>query len=230
MPKFTRSPAALVVLNLLCERPRHPYALRILIRERGIEMVVRMGSASIYDAVERLERAGYIEASAPTREGRRPERTVYSATEAGRDELRLWMAELLSEPVEEYPRFAAALAFAIGVGREATLDLLLRRVVRLESLVAASEKAAESVGDLPRIVLIEGEYAQALRVAELNWLRGIVDDIASGRLWTDAEIETLYARGSAADQDEHVVSAEIQRALRRQQTRKDHTAREGNHD
>ncbi len=213
MPKFTRSLPALAVLNLLCERPRHPYALRVLIRERGIEAVVRMGNASIYDAVQRLERVGFIEASAPSREGRRPERTVYSATEAGRDELQIWMAELLSEPVEEHSQFGAALAFVIGVGRDTTLNLLRRRAALLESLIAAHEKVSGSTSSLPRIVLIEGEYTQALRVAELTWLRGIIEDIAAGHLWSDAEIQTLFAMGSAADQDDYVLPAEITRAL-----------------
>lgn len=188
MPTFTRSLPALVVLNLLCECPRHPYALRVLIRERGIESVVRMGNASVYDAVQRLERVGFIEASAPSREGRRPERTVYSATEAGRDELQLWMAELLSEPVQEYSQFGAALAFVIGVGRDTTLNLLRRRVGRLESLIAPHQNDSELVRSPPRIVLIEGEYAKALRTAELEWLRAIIEDISAGRLWSDAEI------------------------------------------
>jgi DNA-binding PadR family transcriptional regulator len=226
MLKFTHSPAALVVLNLLCERPRHPYALRILIRERGIESVVRMGSASIYDAVERLERVGFIEASAPTREGRRPERTVYSATEAGKDELQIWMAELLSQPVEEYSQFGAALAFVIGVGRETTLNLLRRRATHLESLIAANQKAIDSMRSMPRIVMIEGEYAQSLRTAELSWLRGIIDDIAAGRLWSDAEVERLFAMSSAADQDGYVVPAEITRALEQRQRVQGHKQRE----
>jgi DNA-binding PadR family transcriptional regulator len=213
MPKFTRTPAALVVLNLLCERPRHPYAMRILVRERGIQEVVKIGGASIYDAVERLERVGFIEASATTREGRRPERTVYSVTEAGRDELQIWMAELLSEPAEEYPQFGAALAFVLGVGREQTLNLLRRRAMRLESVIAATDKVLEAMGSMPRIVVIEGEYMRALRIAELAWVRGIVDDIAAGRLWSDAEIETLLAMTSAADQDEYVVPEEISRAI-----------------
>lgn len=215
-PRFTRTPAALVVLNLLCERPRHPYALRILIRERGIENVVKMGGASIYDAMERLEKVGFIEASATTRDGRRPERTVYTITGAGRDELRVWMAELLSDPVDEFPKFGAALAFVIGVGRQQTLDLLKRRAGRLESVIAANDKSLESLQSLPRIVLIEGEYMQALRRAELAWVRGIIDDIAGGRLWSDAEIETLFALTSAADQDDYVIPPEIARAMQRQ--------------
>jgi DNA-binding PadR family transcriptional regulator len=219
-PRFTRSPASLVVLNLLCERPRHPYALRVLVRERGIESVVKMAGASIYDAMERLERAGLIEASATTREGRRPERTVYTITQAGRDELQMWMADLLSEPTGEYPKFGAALAFVVGVGRQQTLDLLKMRAGRVESQIAANDKVVEGLSSLPRIVLIEGEYVQALRRAELTWLRGIIDDIATGRLWSDAEIETLYSLTSDADQDDYVIPPEISRAIEQRQRRK----------
>lgn len=219
-PRFTRSPASLVVLNLLCERPRHPYALRVLVRERGIESVVKMAGASIYDAMERLERAGLIEASATTREGRRPERTVYTITQAGRDELQMWMADLLSEPTGEYPKFGAALAFVVGVGRQQTLDLLKMRAGRVESQIAANDKVVEGLSSLPRIVLIEGEYVQALRRAELTWLRGIIDDIATGRLWSDAEIETLYSLTSDADQDDYVIPPEISRAIEQRRRRK----------
>ncbi len=212
MKRFARTPAALVVLNLLCERPRHPYAMRILVRERGITSVVKMGSSSIYDAVERLERAGLIEAGSTSREGRRPERTVYAITDAGRDELQIWMAELLSEPVEEYPQFAAALAFVIGQGRERTLVLLRLRLVRLESLIACGAKVMEAMRSMPRIIAIEGEYNQALRVAEQAWLRGVVDDIAAGRLWSDEEIRVLYSLTSEADTDD-AIPDEIARAL-----------------
>lgn len=212
MPEFTRTPAALVVLNLLCERPRHPYALRVLIRERGIGTIVKIGSASIYDAVNRLERAGLIQASETSREGRRPERTVYTATDAGRDELALWMADLLVEPVDEYPQFGAALAFVIGLGRETTVALLRHRAARLDAAIAARAALQESLTDVPRIALIEGEYTQALRVAELRWLRDVIDDIDAGRLWSDAELERLLAMTSAADRDEHVAPAEITRA------------------
>ena len=219
-PRFTRTPAALVVLNLLCERPRHPYALRLLIRERGIESVVKIGGASIYDAMERLEKVGFIEAGATTREGRRPERTVYTITEAGRDELRVWMAELLAEPVDEYPQFAAALAFVIGVGRQQGLELLRWRAGLLESKIAANEKIREAVQHLPRIVLIEGEYMQAMRAAELAWLRSVIDDIAAGRLWSDAELEALFALSSAADRDDNEVPPEISRVIEQRRKRK----------
>lgn len=145
---------------------------------------------------------------------------MYTITEAGRDELTVWMADLLSEPVDEYPQFGAALAFVIGVGRQQTLRLLKWRASGLESLIAANDKIHESVQSLPRIVLIEGEYMQAMRRTELAWLRGIIDDIAAGQLWSDAEIEALLALTSAADQDDYVIPPELVRAIEQRQRHK----------
>ena len=42
--------------------------------------------------------AGYIEPVETSREGRRPERTTYRITEAGKAELMDWLRELLSIP------------------------------------------------------------------------------------------------------------------------------------
>ncbi|MGI8848378.1 MAG: PadR family transcriptional regulator [Candidatus Dormibacteria bacterium] len=221
-PRFTRTPAALVVLNLLCERPRHTYALRLLIRERGIDSAVRVGAASLYDAVQRLERLGFIAAQEPSREGRRPERTVYSITVRGRDELGEWMADLLSEPSHEYPQFASALAFVLGVGRDRTVRLLRSRLLRLESAAAAYRRLGESMGAMPRIVLIEGEYGQAIREAEQGFVERLIADIESGALWSDAEIERLFAMTSLADMaDEDGMPAEMARAKHKLQTRRE---------
>ncbi|MBJ7608199.1 MAG: helix-turn-helix transcriptional regulator [Candidatus Dormibacteraeota bacterium] len=184
----------------------------LLVRERGIRAVVRMGGSSIYDAVDRLERFGLIEASEPSREGRRPERTVYSIAAAGRDELRSWMAELLAHPAEEYPQFAAALAFVIGAGRDQTVTLLRERMMRLEALIASGEKVLEAMRSMPRIIAIEGEYSNAMHAAELTWLRGLVDDIVAGRLWSDEELRTLFAMSSSADNDDEIPD-EIARAV-----------------
>src|ERR671935_409945 len=77
MPK---TPLALAVLNLLNERPMHPYEMRSLMRERGHERAFRLKEASLYDTVERLAGRGFIEPVEVNREGRRPERTIYAIT------------------------------------------------------------------------------------------------------------------------------------------------------
>jgi len=116
-----RTPVALSVLNLLNERPMHPYEMRTRMRERGHDRAFRIRESSVYDTVARLAERGFIEPVDVNREGRRPERTVYAITEAGRDELLVWMWELASEPPGEAPAFAAPLMFIYSLGRDRTL-------------------------------------------------------------------------------------------------------------
>jgi DNA-binding PadR family transcriptional regulator len=53
---------ALSVLNLLNERPMHPYEMRVLIRERGHDRAFKIRESSVYDTVSRLADRGFIEA------------------------------------------------------------------------------------------------------------------------------------------------------------------------
>src|SRR5256714_7703179 len=109
--ELPRTPLALAVMNLLMERPMHPYEMKSKMKERGHDQVVKIKGGSIYDTVERLEAGGFIKSQETSREGRRPERTVYAITEAGREETRDWLSELLTQPVSDYPQFPAGLAF-----------------------------------------------------------------------------------------------------------------------
>jgi DNA-binding PadR family transcriptional regulator len=187
--ELPRVPLALAILGLLLERPVHPYEMKLLMKERGHDTVIKLKGGSLYDTVERLHRLGFIEPLETSREGRRPERTVYALTEAGRDELKAWLRELISTPVAEFPRFAAGLAFLLCLDKEEAVQMLLRRGIALEAELAAGDSLLRSTADagVPRIFLIETEYAQAVRRAELDWVRTLVRDIESGGLWPDHE-------------------------------------------
>ena len=56
---------------------------------------MRVQRGSLYPAVERLAAAGLIEPAQTAREGRRPERTVYQITEAGREAAELWLTTMM---------------------------------------------------------------------------------------------------------------------------------------
>ena len=45
---------ALAVLELLAEGPKHPYEIKQLMHERGVDRAIPLKGASIYDTVERL--------------------------------------------------------------------------------------------------------------------------------------------------------------------------------
>jgi DNA-binding PadR family transcriptional regulator len=180
------------------ERPMHPYEMKAKMQERGHDRVIRVRGASVYDTVERLERLGFVQAQETSREGRRPERTVYSLTEAGADELKSWMREMVGRPVWDYPQFGAALAFLMNLqDKEEVVGLLTARVMALEAEIAFSDSLLRgSVGhDVPRIFLIEEEYRLAIRRAELEFVRGMTRDLEAGELWPDqAVLEALAER------------------------------------
>ena len=124
---------ALAVLVTLTERPMHPYEMAATMRSQGKERSIKLNYGSLYTVVNNLARHGLIEAMGAGREGRRPERTVYQITEAGRKELEDWMAELVAVPVKEYPQFEAALAELPVLPPGRALELLRDRAGALET-------------------------------------------------------------------------------------------------
>ncbi len=185
-PELPRTPLALAIMNLLMERPMHPYEMKSLMKTRGHDAVIRLKGGSLYDTVERLEQGGFITARQTSRDGRRPEKTVYAVTDTGREETLAWLRELLAQPVKEYPQFAAALAFFGALQPDEVARLLKLRATLLDSEIAGDEKALSNfmkeIG-LPRLFLIEAEYGLVLKRAELEWVRGLIRDIENGTLW-----------------------------------------------
>jgi DNA-binding PadR family transcriptional regulator len=196
--ELPRTPLALAVMNLLMERPMHPYEMKLKMKERGHDLVIRLKGGSIYDTVERLEEGGFITSQAPSREGRRPERTVYAITDSGREEITDWLRELLVQPVNEYPQFAAALAFFAALDKEEVVRLLQVRATMLESQIAETEMGLEhwtKAMGIPRLFLVEAEYVAAMNRAELEWVRNLIRDIQGGTLWiTHDEMKAVDAR------------------------------------
>src|SRR5689334_3182034 len=126
------NPLALAVLALLVERPMHPYEMSSTLRERAKEESIKLNYGSLYSVVESLQRHKLIDVHEVVREGRRPERTVYEITDAGRTELVDWLSELLALPVKEYTQFEAALSLLPVLPPESVLQLLQTRRMRLD--------------------------------------------------------------------------------------------------
>jgi DNA-binding PadR family transcriptional regulator len=174
---------ALAVLALATERPMHPYEMAALLRQRGKDQSIKINWGSLYTVVANLEKHGLIEATETVREGRRPERTVYTATESGREELRDWMRELLGTPEKEFPRFTAALSLVAILPPDEVAELLSRRVGALVSRVDEIETALEAHAHMvPRLFLVEAEYELAMLRAEADWTRSFRQEITDGTL------------------------------------------------
>jgi DNA-binding PadR family transcriptional regulator len=189
------NPLALAVMALLYERPMHPYEMVSVMRERGKHESVRLRYSSLYSVVEALQREGLIFPLETVREGRRPERTIYGLTEAGRVEFLSWLRELLSEPVKEYTQFAAGLTFLPALPPDEAAVLLEGRVRRLESEVEEMRSRLDAAMEqgVARLFLVETEHELVLRKAELSWVRELVREIRDRTLGGMVQWEAFHS-------------------------------------
>ena len=192
-----RSPLWMVVLSLVSEEPMHPYRMQALIKERGKDQIANVAQRnSVYQTIAALLRARLIAIRETSRDERRPERTIYEVTEDGREMLRSWMRTVLSAPAREFPDFPAALSLVAGAAPDEIRSLLETRIGALETRLAELEKP---VPNLPRLFLLEAEYAAAVVRAEIQWLQGVTNDLRSGQLtWSGESLRRVAAEWSSS--------------------------------
>jgi DNA-binding PadR family transcriptional regulator len=181
---------ALAVLSYLTQAPMHPYELSRTLRDNDDVRSIKFNHGSLYMVVGQLARAGFIAEQETSREGHRPERTVYALTDAGRRELRDWMRELVEEPQHEYPHFVAALSLIAALPPGEVTELLgsrLRRLAEQRTEIRGLIDTALARGLHP-LFLVEEDYRLALLDAESSFVERFIEQITHpqtgwGPLW-----------------------------------------------
>ncbi|TQS25110.1 PadR family transcriptional regulator [Microbispora sp. KK1-11] len=172
---------ALAVLSALAHRPMHPYEMAAALRGWNKEHDMGIKWGSLYTVVGNLAKHGLIEELESGRQGRRPERTVYQITEAGREELVDWTRELLSVPHTEFPWFRAGLSVMAVLPPDDVAGLLTDRLVAIRKGIAGLEELYErDSAQVPRLFLIETEYDLAILKAEEGWIGALLDELTAG--------------------------------------------------
>lgn len=180
---------ALAVLAALEERQAHPYQVYRQLVSRHQDYANRT-ARSVYHAVERLASEQLAEPVETSREGRRPERTVFRITDSGREQLQHWLLDLIGESEPGQPGFGAALALLGHLAQGDASRALGVRLARLRGLVAGLEAVVSSLRGqfgLPRLFLLEREYQLAVWRAERDWVEGLIGELDGGELGVDQE-------------------------------------------
>jgi DNA-binding PadR family transcriptional regulator len=178
------NPLALAVLACLAERPMHPYEMSTTMRERGKHESIKLNYGSLYSVVEALQKHGLIAPRETVKDGRRPERTVYEITPAGRLEFVDWLSELIGTPAKEYQSFEAGLSLLGGLDPDSAVRLLEQRVAVLRAQLQGGlemQRYAANLG-VPRLFLIEGDYRRGQVEAEIEFVEKLAASISDGSL------------------------------------------------
>lgn len=183
---------ALAVLSYLTQKPMHPYELGRTLRANGDARSIRFNHGSLYMVVGQLAKAGFIVEQETLRDGRRPERTLYALTDAGRHEQRDWLRELVEVPQHEYPHFVAALSLIGALPPGEAVALLGTRLRRLAEQRLEIRDLVDSTlaGGVHPLFLVEEEYRLALLDAEASFVERFIEQITRpktgwGRQWAE---------------------------------------------
>ena len=87
-PRELLTPASLHVLLSLADGKRHGYGIKLDVEERT-NGALRLGAGTLYEAIHRIERNGWIEEAGSTEKGGRGKpRKYYRLTKQGRSRLK----------------------------------------------------------------------------------------------------------------------------------------------
>jgi DNA-binding PadR family transcriptional regulator len=150
------------ILGLLAEGPLHGYGLKAAYEEQLVPGAT-LNIGQVYPALEKLQQDGHVTAEVVP-QSERPDRKVYTLTEAGRRELQSWLASPARPEVDLRNEMYLKLMLAWRMSRQkpGSADPLAvvdaeRRVClqRLHELTAARARAEKEAAALPALLLLD---------------------------------------------------------------------------
>jgi DNA-binding PadR family transcriptional regulator len=175
---------ALTVLAELHHGPSHPYDIARRIRETHKDEFIKLNMGSLYSVVDALAEAELIVATDTVQEGRRPQRTVYDLTHAGRVELHDWLAELVSEPRKEYSAVEAALTLLGALDPDEAMVLLDQRIDNLTIELRHHQEIYRRVlaEGVPELFLVELAFRIAMLESQHDFMVAFLDRLHDGSI------------------------------------------------
>lgn len=98
----------LIVLGMLQKESLSAYDIQKLVEYRNISKWVKISTPSIYKKVIQLEEKGFIKSST-VKEGKMPEKSIYSLTASGKKEFEKLMIEIAAKPISIFLDFNAVI-------------------------------------------------------------------------------------------------------------------------
>lgn len=140
----------LIVLGMLKQKPLGAYDIQKLVEYRNISKWVKISTPSIYKKVIQLEEKGYVKSSV-TKEGKMPEKAVYSLTAAGEKKFEALMMEIAAEPVHFFLDFNAVIVNLVSLPPEDQHVCLSSIEAQIKVLKSELEENLSAKEDTPEI-------------------------------------------------------------------------------
>lgn len=165
----------LIVLGMLKKQPLSAYDIQKLVEYRNISKWVKISTPSIYKKVIQLEDKGLIK-SRLEREGKMPEKAVYSLTRTGEAAFEELMLEISSRPVNIFLDLNAVIVNLESMPHEKQqecLNRMTRQIGILKTRLEENLAQKETSPDIPATGLAVLQQQYALAQAIEAWIASL---------------------------------------------------------
>jgi len=141
----------LIVLGMLKKESLSAYDIQKLVEYRNISKWVKISTPSIYKKVIQLEEKGLI-LSRIEKNGKMPEKAVYSLTEAGKEEFEKLMLEISCKPINIFLDFNAVIVNLENMPKDSQkecLDNIERSMKVMKTYLEENIALKENAPDVP---------------------------------------------------------------------------------
>lgn len=162
----------LIVLGILKKESMSAYDIQKLVEYRNISKWVKISTPSIYKKVIQLEEKGYI-TSTQVKEGKMPEKAVYTLTDSGKSQFEKLMIEISLKPIHIFLDFNAVIVNLDGLSREnqkVCLANIEDNIKTLKSYLEENENLKKNAPEIPETGMAVLEQQLILIQAIETWI------------------------------------------------------------
>jgi DNA-binding PadR family transcriptional regulator len=135
-----------LILGVLYEKERNPYEITKMLKELKLRKWFNVADSTVYATINNLKKQGLIEGQT-TKEGRFPEKTVYSITAEGEYELHNTISAYLEKNDPDGSKFDIAILLLHHLSRD---EVLQKLKIKLESLESSTYEIKTQIVNLER--------------------------------------------------------------------------------
>jgi len=173
----------LVILGLLRDQPLHGYEIKQIIEEHmGDWTSIAFGS--IYFALDKLAEEKFVEKVGVEQAGKRPSRSVYQITVAGREEFIRLLRENWQQFERQYFSLDICLFFLDSLpSGEVRKYLQIRQSTLKTALDQIGSHRAEQLAlpEIPPLAAAIFDHTLVHTQAELDWVTALLQKMESGK-------------------------------------------------
>lgn len=168
----------LIVLGILKKEPMSAYDIQKLVEYRNISKWVKISTPSIYKKAIQLEQKGLIRGET-VKEGKMPEKAVYSLTAAGEAEFERLMFEISSKPIHIFLDFNAVIVNLDSLPPEKQKSCIAEIEENIQTMKAYLEeniRVKENESSIPAtgMAVLRQQYVLAEAIQE--WLASLKEN------------------------------------------------------